>query len=68
MTNEDLQSTMIQVLRIMEKISVETWGEVSRLCSITRALQRKLEVEFSTPTYAVKNNLAEEGSGLSLEK
>ena len=48
-TNEDLQATMVQVLRSMEKISLETRGEVSRLHSLTGSLQRRLDLEFSTP-------------------
>ncbi|KAM2170557.1 hypothetical protein ACFX1R_035740 [Malus domestica] len=39
---------MVQVLRSMEKISLETRGEVSRLCSLTGSLQRRLDLEFST--------------------
>ncbi|KAM2174458.1 hypothetical protein ACFX1Q_033975 [Malus domestica] len=39
---------MVQVLRRMEKMSLETRGEVSRLCSLTRSLQRRLDLEFST--------------------
>ncbi|KAM1486177.1 hypothetical protein ACFX2I_000408 [Malus domestica] len=48
-TNEDLQATMVQVLRSMEKITMETRGEVSRLFSLTRILQKKLELEYFTP-------------------
>ncbi|KAM2524388.1 hypothetical protein PS1_031115 [Malus domestica] len=48
-TNEDLQATMVQVLRSMEKISLETKGEVSKLCSLTGSLQRRLDMEYSTP-------------------
>ncbi|KAM0984564.1 hypothetical protein EV2_012347 [Malus domestica] len=47
-TNEELQATMIQVLKSMEKISLETKGEVSRLCTLTGNLQRRLDLEFST--------------------
>ncbi|KAM3001282.1 hypothetical protein FF2_037594 [Malus domestica] len=57
-TNEELQATMIQVLRSMEKISLETKGEVSRLCTLTGNLQRRLDLEFSTPKGA-------QGSGMS---
>lgn len=32
-----------------EKISLETKGEVSRLCSLTGTLQRKLELEYFPP-------------------
>ncbi|KAM2884984.1 hypothetical protein COP2_012216 [Malus domestica] len=39
---------MIQVLKSMEKISLETKGEVSRLCTLTGNLQRRLDLEFST--------------------
>ncbi|KAM1273818.1 hypothetical protein ACFX2H_023670 [Malus domestica] len=45
-TNEELQATMIQVLRSMEKFSLETNGEVSRLCTLTGNLQRRLDLEF----------------------
>ncbi|KAM2187872.1 hypothetical protein ACFX1R_031488 [Malus domestica] len=51
-TNEELQATMIQVLKSMEMISLETKGEVSRLCTLTRNLQRRLDLEFSTPKSA----------------
>ncbi|KAM2700843.1 hypothetical protein EV2_002730 [Malus domestica] len=57
-TNEELQATMIQVLRSIEKISLETMGEVSRLCTLTGNLQRRLDLEFSTPKGA-------QGSGIS---
>ncbi|KAM1584723.1 hypothetical protein ACFX1Z_037676 [Malus domestica] len=57
-TNEELQATMIQVLRSMEKISLETKGKVSRLCTLTGNLQRRLDLEFSTPKGA-------QGSGMS---
>ncbi|KAM2824503.1 hypothetical protein COP1_034406 [Malus domestica] len=40
---------MVAILRSMEKISVETIGEVSRLCSLTGNLQRRLDLEYSTP-------------------
>ncbi|KAB2622543.1 S2-RNase [Pyrus ussuriensis x Pyrus communis] len=53
-TNEDLQATMMQVIRSMEKISLETMGEVNRLCSLTRTLQRKLELEYSPPEEEAK--------------
>lgn len=65
MTNEDLQATMMQVLRSMEKISLETRGEVNRLCSLTGTLHRKLELEYAPP----KEGTANEGSPISnLEK
>ncbi|KAM2067445.1 hypothetical protein ACFX1T_043779 [Malus domestica] len=48
-TNEELQATMIQVLKSMEIISLETKGEVSRLCTLTGNLQMRLDLEFSTP-------------------
>ncbi|KAM1680769.1 hypothetical protein ACFX2K_038409 [Malus domestica] len=57
-TNEELQATMIQVLKSMEKISLETKREVSRLCTLTGNLQRILDLEFSTPKGA-------QGSGMS---
>ncbi|KAM2961337.1 hypothetical protein FF1_030924 [Malus domestica] len=47
--NEELQAIMIQVLKSMERISLETKGEVSRLCTLTGNLQRRLDLEFSTP-------------------
>ncbi|KAM2766056.1 hypothetical protein COP1_022020 [Malus domestica] len=49
---------MIQVLKSMERISLETKGEVSRLCTLTGNLQRILDLEFSTPKGA-------QGSGMS---
>ncbi|KAM1134811.1 hypothetical protein ACFX19_044598 [Malus domestica] len=55
-TNEDLQAIMMQVLKTMESITLETRGEVSRLCSLTGSLQRRLDMEFSTP----KNGYARE--------
>ncbi|KAM1006221.1 hypothetical protein ACFX19_003053 [Malus domestica] len=57
-TNKELQATMIQVLRSMEKISLETKGEVSRLCTLTGNQHRRLDLEFSTPKGA-------QGSGIS---
>ncbi|KAM1626783.1 hypothetical protein ACFXTN_013742 [Malus domestica] len=57
-SNEELQATMIQVLKSMEMISLETKGEVSRLCMLTGNLQRRLDLEFSTPKDA-------QGSGIS---
>ncbi|KAM1169133.1 hypothetical protein ACFX19_031494 [Malus domestica] len=42
----------------MERISLETKGEVSRLCTLTGNLQRRLDLEFSTPKGA-------QGSGMS---
>ncbi|KAM2623629.1 hypothetical protein TB2_028114 [Malus domestica] len=57
-TNEELQATMIQVLKSMERISLETKGKVSRLCTLTGNLQRRLDLEFSTPKGA-------QGSGMS---
>ena len=56
-TNEDLQVTIMKVLKSMKKISLETRGEVSSLCSLTRTLQRKLDLECSTP----KDGYASEG-------
>ena len=47
-TNEDLQTTMIAILRSMAKISLETKGGVSRLCSLTGNPQRRLDLEYST--------------------
>ncbi|KAM1020189.1 hypothetical protein ACFX2C_041599 [Malus domestica] len=58
-TNEELQATMIQVLRSMEKISLETKGEVSRLCTLTGNLQRRLDLEFSTPKGAHGNGMGQ---------
>ncbi|KAM2058725.1 hypothetical protein ACFX16_031271 [Malus domestica] len=49
---------MIQVLKSMEMISLETKGEVSRFCILTGNLQRRLDLEFSTPKGA-------QGSGMS---
>ncbi|KAM2237451.1 hypothetical protein ACFX1S_012798 [Malus domestica] len=46
--NKDLQATMVQVLKSIEKISLETRGEVSKLCSLTRSLQRRLDLEYSS--------------------
>ncbi|KAM1779003.1 hypothetical protein ACFX12_040430 [Malus domestica] len=54
--NEDLQDTMVQVLKSMENITLETRGKVSRLCSLTGSLQRRLDLEYSTP----KNGYARE--------
>ncbi|KAM1079467.1 hypothetical protein ACFX2B_014023 [Malus domestica] len=51
-TNEELQATMIQVLKSMKRIFLETKGEVSRLCTLTGNLQRRLDLEFSTPKEA----------------
>ncbi|KAM1980111.1 hypothetical protein FF1_037428 [Malus domestica] len=48
-THEELQATMIQVLRSMDKIYLDTKWEVSRLCTLTGNLQRRLDLEFSTP-------------------
>lgn len=39
-----------------KKISMETISEVSRLCPLISSLQRKLELEFSTPTHLAKND------------
>ncbi|KAM1504127.1 hypothetical protein ACFX1X_000274 [Malus domestica] len=57
-TNEELHATMIQVLKSMERISLETKGDVSRLCTLTGNLQRRLDLEFSTPKGA-------QGGGMS---
>ncbi|KAM0986414.1 hypothetical protein ACFX13_013830 [Malus domestica] len=46
--NDDLQATMLQVLKTMEKITLETKGEVSKLCFVTWSLQRRLDLEYST--------------------
>ncbi|KAM2039085.1 hypothetical protein ACFX1T_012567 [Malus domestica] len=46
--NKDLQATMVQVLKSIEKTSLETIGEVSKLCSLTRSLQRRLDLEYPT--------------------
>ncbi|KAM2816866.1 hypothetical protein COP1_041054 [Malus domestica] len=55
-TNEDLQATMVQVLKSMENITLETRGKVSKLYSLTGSLQRRLDLEYSTP----KNGYARE--------
>lgn len=38
---------MIQVMRNMEKVAIDTRGEINKLCSVTRELQTKLETKFS---------------------
>ncbi|KAM1326576.1 hypothetical protein ACFX14_011104 [Malus domestica] len=58
-TNEELQATMIQVLKSMEMISLETKGEVSRLCMLTGNLQRRLDLEFSTPKGAQEGGMSQ---------
>lgn len=60
-TNKDLQATMIQVLRSMEKIYLEIRGKVSRLCSLTGSLQRRLELEYLSPKdgYASEKGIEE---------
>ncbi|KAM2432437.1 hypothetical protein ACFX1W_019640 [Malus domestica] len=58
-TNEELQATMIQVLRSMEKISLETKGEVSRLCTLTENLQRILDLEFSSSKGAQESGMSQ---------
>ncbi|KAM1224603.1 hypothetical protein ACFX2G_044426 [Malus domestica] len=47
---------MMQILKTMESITLETRGEVSRLCYLTGSLQRRLDLEFSNP----KNGYARE--------
>ena len=61
-TNEDLQATLVQVLKSMEKISLETRGKVSRLCSLTSSLQRRLELEYSTPKDGCTRGMMREAS------
>ncbi|KAM0994009.1 hypothetical protein ACFX2I_009595 [Malus domestica] len=39
---------MVQVLKSMEKIYLETRREVNRLCSLTGSLWRRLDLEYST--------------------
>ncbi|KAM2917185.1 hypothetical protein FF1_046020 [Malus domestica] len=56
--NEELQATMIQVLKSMERISLETKGEVSRLCMLTGNLQMRLDLEFSTPKGAQRSGIS----------
>ncbi|KAM1140244.1 hypothetical protein ACFX19_041029 [Malus domestica] len=53
---------MVQVC--MEKITLETRGKVSRLCSLTGSLQRRLDMEYSTP----KNGYAREMRETSSKK
>ncbi|KAM1733500.1 hypothetical protein ACFX11_019094 [Malus domestica] len=48
-TNENLQATMMQVLKTIECITLETRGEVSRLYSLIGGLQRRLDLEYFTP-------------------
>ncbi|KAM1426467.1 hypothetical protein ACFXTO_019146 [Malus domestica] len=48
-TNEDLQATMMAIIKSMERNSVQTKEEVNRLCSLIRNLQRRLDLEYSTP-------------------
>ncbi|KAM1013950.1 hypothetical protein EV1_043511 [Malus domestica] len=61
-TNEDLQATMVQVLKSMKKITLETRGEVSRLCSLTESLQRRLDMEYSTPKNGCAREMIREAS------
>ncbi|KAM1022973.1 hypothetical protein ACFX13_044615 [Malus domestica] len=58
-TNEELQATMIQVLKSMERISLETKGEVTRLCTLIGNLQRRLDLEFSTPKGAQRSVMSQ---------
>ncbi|KAM2117324.1 hypothetical protein ACFX1R_010888 [Malus domestica] len=58
-TNEELQATMIQVLKSMERISLETKGEVSKLCTLMGNLQRRLDLEFSTPKGAHESGMSQ---------
>ncbi|KAM1234662.1 hypothetical protein ACFX2J_004214 [Malus domestica] len=62
-TNEELQATMIQVLKSIEMISLETKGEVSRLCTFTENLQTRLDLEFSTPKGAQGGVMSQATSG-----
>ncbi|KAM2151870.1 hypothetical protein ACFX1R_046274 [Malus domestica] len=61
-TNEDLQATTVQVLKSMENISLETRGDVSRLCSLTGSLQRILDLEYSTPKDGYAREIMREAS------
>ncbi|KAM1285138.1 hypothetical protein ACFX2J_027740 [Malus domestica] len=66
-TNEELQATMVQVLRSMEMISLETKDEVSKLYTITSHLQRRLDLEFSTPRGEQGGVTSQTTSGSALE-
>ncbi|KAM2932187.1 hypothetical protein FF1_040285 [Malus domestica] len=48
-TNEDLQATMMAIIRSTKRNSLQTRGEVSRLYSLTGYLQRRLDLEYLTP-------------------
>ncbi|KAB2608378.1 S2-RNase [Pyrus ussuriensis x Pyrus communis] len=61
-TNEDLQATMVQVLKSMEKITLETRGEIRRLYSLTGSQQRKLDLEYSTPNNGYAREIIREES------
>ncbi|KAM1787191.1 hypothetical protein ACFX15_036671 [Malus domestica] len=61
-TNEDLQATMMQVLKTMENITLENREEVSRPCSLTRSLQRRLDLEYSTPKNGYTREMMREES------
>ncbi|KAM2141393.1 hypothetical protein ACFX1Q_007674 [Malus domestica] len=61
-TNEDLQATMMQVLKTMENITLETRGEVSRLYSLIGSLQRRLDMEYSTPKNGYAREMMREAS------
>ncbi|KAM1355801.1 hypothetical protein ACFX2H_029810 [Malus domestica] len=62
-TNEELQATMIQMLKSMEMISLETKGEVSRLCTLTGNLHRRLDLEFPPPKGAQGSGICRATSG-----
>ncbi|KAM1315720.1 hypothetical protein ACFX2F_019452 [Malus domestica] len=65
-TNAELQATMIQVLKNVERISLETKGEVSKLCTLTGNLQRRLDLEFSTPKGAQVLEICPESQSLEV--
>ncbi|KAB2600538.1 receptor-like protein 12 [Pyrus ussuriensis x Pyrus communis] len=46
----------------MEKITLETKGKVSRLCSLIGSLQRRLDLEYSTPKNGYAGEMMEEVS------
>ena len=62
MINKDLQATMMQVLKTMKNITLETRREISRLCSLTRSLQRRLDLEYSTPKDGYAREMMKEAS------
>ncbi|KAM2409913.1 hypothetical protein ACFX1X_028762 [Malus domestica] len=48
-TKEDLQATMMAMIRSMERNSIQIRVEVNRLYFLTGHLQRKLDLEYLTP-------------------